>query len=151
MLTKKKLLAFLNWLWFPEQGNPRLLLPEFWQPRKSRRLRRSRSTRGLMTKSPSTVWKAVNLINGIVISFEISQSLITNHRRTKRAKACKDERQSGFQMTVEKSITKSLLWPITTAANSAMNQSEWPAITCNLLKAREKVKRTRCDWFWFRF
>ena len=31
-----------------------------------------------------------------------------------------------------------LLRPITTEANSAMNQSEFPAITCNHLKAREK-------------
>ena len=39
-------------------------------------------------------------------------------------------------MTVEK--PKLLLRPITRGANSAMNQSEFLAITCNLLKAREK-------------
>lgn len=105
MLTYKKLLAFLNWLWFPEQGNPWLLLPElkqFWQPRESRCLQRSRSPKGVIKISPLTVWQAVNFINSIVISFEISQSLITNQRRTKGAKAGKSERQSGFQMTVEK-------------------------------------------------
>ena len=31
-----------------------------------------------------------------------------------------------------------------------MNQSESPAITCNLLKAREKSS-VQCDWFWFCF
>ena len=35
---------------------------------------------------------------------------------------------------------KLLLRPITTGANSAMNQSEFLAITCNLLKAREKSR-----------
>ena len=42
-------------------------------------------------------------------------------------------------MTVEKPKPKLLLRPITKAANSAMNQSELLAITCNLLKAREKL------------
>ena len=42
----------------------------------------------------------------------------------------------GFQMTVEK--PKQLLRPFTTGANSAMNQSEFLAVTCNSLKAREK-------------
>ena len=41
-------------------------------------------------------------------------------------------------MTVEKPNPKLLLRPITTGANSAMNQSEFLAITCNLLKAQEK-------------
>ena len=39
-------------------------------------------------------------------------------------------------MTVEK--PKQLLRPITTGADSAMNQSQFPAITCNSLRAREK-------------
>ena len=34
----------------------------------------------------------------------------------------------------------SLFWPIATGANSYMNQSEFPAITGNLLKAREKSR-----------
>ena len=42
-------------------------------------------------------------------------------------------------MTAEKPKPKLLLRPITKAANSAMNQSELLAITCNLLKAREKL------------
>ena len=42
-------------------------------------------------------------------------------------------------MTVEKPKPKQLLRPITTGANSAVNQSQlFLAITCNLLKAREK-------------
>ena len=41
-------------------------------------------------------------------------------------------------MTVEK--PKQLLRPITTGANSAMNQSQFPAITCNSLKEREKSR-----------
>ena len=41
-------------------------------------------------------------------------------------------------MTVEKPKPKQLLRPITTGADSAMNQSEFLAITCNSLKAREK-------------
>ena len=43
-------------------------------------------------------------------------------------------------MTVEKSKPKQLLRPITTGANSAMNQSQFLAITCNLLEAREKSR-----------
>ena len=31
-------------------------------------------------------------------------------------------------------------WPITTGANRAMNQSEFLAITCNFLNAREKLR-----------
>ena len=43
-------------------------------------------------------------------------------------------------MTVEKPIPKQLLRPITTGANSAMNQSQFLAITCNSLEAREKSR-----------
>ena len=43
-------------------------------------------------------------------------------------------------MTVAKSKAKQLLRPITTGANSAMNQSQFLAITCNSLKAREKSR-----------
>ena len=41
-------------------------------------------------------------------------------------------------MTVEKPKPKQLLRPITTGADSAMNQSQFLAITCNSLEAREK-------------
>ena len=41
-------------------------------------------------------------------------------------------------MTVEKPKPKQLLQPITTGADSAMNQSQFLAITSNSLKAREK-------------
>ena len=41
-------------------------------------------------------------------------------------------------MTVEK--TNLSLRPITTGANSAMDQSQFLAITCNLPKAREKAR-----------
>ena len=43
-------------------------------------------------------------------------------------------------MTVEKPKPKKLLRPITTGAYSAMNQSQFPAITCNSLKTREKSR-----------
>ena len=43
-------------------------------------------------------------------------------------------------MTVEKTKPKLLLRPITTGANSAMNQSEFLAFNCNLLKALEKSR-----------
>ena len=43
-------------------------------------------------------------------------------------------------MTVEKPKPKELLRPITTGANSAMNQSQFLAITCNSLEAREKSR-----------
>ena len=46
-------------------------------------------------------------------------------------------------MTVEKPKTKRLLGPITIGANSAMNQSQFLAIICNLLKAQEK-SRVHC-------
>ena len=41
-------------------------------------------------------------------------------------------------MTVEKPKPKQLLLPITTGTNSAMNQSQFLAITCKSLEAREK-------------
>ena len=47
---------------------------------------------------------------------------------------------SGFQMTVEKPKPKQLLPPIRTGADSAMNQSQFLAITCNSLKAQEKSR-----------
>ena len=43
-------------------------------------------------------------------------------------------------MAVEKLTIKELLRLITTGANSAMNQSEFVAITCDLFKAREKPR-----------
>ena len=43
-------------------------------------------------------------------------------------------------MTVEKPKPKLLLRPITTGADSAMNQSQFLAIKCNSLKAREKSR-----------
>ena len=56
---------------------------------------------------------------------------------------------SGFQMTVEKPKPKQLLRPITTGTNSAMNQSQFLAITCNSPEAREKSHvRT---WYGFGF
>ena len=51
-------------------------------------------------------------------------------------------------MTVEKPKPKLLLRPISKAASTAMNQSELLAITCNLLKAREKLlaHKQNLDW-----
>ena len=43
-------------------------------------------------------------------------------------------------MTLEKPKPKQLLRPITTGADSAMNQSQILAIACNSLKAREKLR-----------
>ena len=43
-------------------------------------------------------------------------------------------------MTVEKPNPKQLLRPITTGANSTMNQSQFLVIISNLLKAREKSR-----------
>ena len=43
-------------------------------------------------------------------------------------------------MTVEKPKPKQLLRPITTGTNSAMNQSQFLAITCSSLVAREKSR-----------
>ena len=47
---------------------------------------------------------------------------------------------SGFQMTVEKPKPKQLLRPITTGEDSAMNQSQLLAITCNSLEAPEESR-----------
>ena len=58
-------------------------------------------------------------------------------------------------MTVGKPKPKQLLQPITTGAGSAMNQSQFLAITCNSLEAREK-SRVRgaigfaCDSHWLK-
>ena len=54
-------------------------------------------------------------------------------------------------MTVEKPKPKLLLRPITTGANSAMNQSRFLAITCNSLKAREKSRVHSAIGFGFGF
>ena len=43
-------------------------------------------------------------------------------------------------MTVEKPKPKQLLRPITTAADSAMNQSQFLAISCNSLETRKKSR-----------
>ena len=43
-------------------------------------------------------------------------------------------------MTVEKPKPKQLLRPITTGTNSAMNQSQFLAITCNSLEGQEKSR-----------
>ena len=43
-------------------------------------------------------------------------------------------------MTVEKPKPKQLLTPITTGAGSAMNQSQFLAITSNSLEEREKLR-----------
>ena len=43
-------------------------------------------------------------------------------------------------MTIEKPKPKQLLGPITTGAGSAMNQSQFLAITCNSLEARKKSR-----------
>ena len=43
-------------------------------------------------------------------------------------------------MTVEKPKPNQLLRAITTGTNSAMNQSQFLAITCNSLEAREKSR-----------
>ena len=52
-------------------------------------------------------------------------------------------------MTVEKPKPKQLLRPITTGAGSAMNQSQFLAIICNLLKAREKSRLHGAIFFGF--
>ena len=54
-------------------------------------------------------------------------------------------------MTVGKQTPKLLLRPITTGATSAMNQSEYLALTYNLLKAREKSRVERAIGFGFGF
>ena len=43
-------------------------------------------------------------------------------------------------MTVAKPKPKQLLRPIISGANGAMDQSQFPAITCNSLEAREKSR-----------
>ena len=43
-------------------------------------------------------------------------------------------------MTVEKPKPKELLRPITTGTNSSISQSQFLAITCNSLEAREKSR-----------
>ena len=43
-------------------------------------------------------------------------------------------------MTVEKRKPKQLFRPFTTGTNSTMNQSQFLAIICNSLKAREKSR-----------
>ena len=52
-------------------------------------------------------------------------------------------------MTVEKPKPKQLLRPITTGADSAMNQSQFIAITCTSLKAREKSRVHGANAFGF--
>ena len=52
-------------------------------------------------------------------------------------------------MAVEKPTPKLLIGPITAGANSAMSQSELLAITCNLLKAREKSRVQSATGFGF--
>ena len=52
-------------------------------------------------------------------------------------------------MTVEKPKPKQLLRPITTGTNSAMNQSQFLAITCNSLEAREKSRLHGATGFGF--
>ena len=54
-------------------------------------------------------------------------------------------------MTVEKPKPQQLLRPITTGANSSMNQSEFLAITCNSLVAREKSRVQGTIGFGFAF
>ena len=51
-------------------------------------------------------------------------------------------------MTVEKPNPRQLLRPITTGADSATNQAQFLAITCNLLKAREKSRVHGAIGFW---
>ena len=52
-------------------------------------------------------------------------------------------------MTVEKPKPKQLLRPITTGADSAMNQSQFLAITCNSLEARENSRVSGAIGFGF--
>ena len=54
-------------------------------------------------------------------------------------------------MTVEKPKPKQLLRPITTGADSAMNQSQFLAIICNSLKAWEKSRVHGAIGFGFGF
>ena len=52
-------------------------------------------------------------------------------------------------MTVEKPKPKQLLRPIPTGTNSSMSQSQFLAITCNSLEAREKSRVHRAIGFGF--
>ena len=54
-------------------------------------------------------------------------------------------------MYVEKLKPKQLLRPIIAGANSAMNQSQFQAITCNSLEAREKSRVQGAIGFGFGF
>ena len=54
-------------------------------------------------------------------------------------------------MTVEKPRLKQLLRPITTGTISSMNQSQFLAITCNSLEAREKSRVHGAIGFGFGF
>ena len=54
-------------------------------------------------------------------------------------------------MTVEKPKPKQLLRPITTGADSAMNQSQFIAILCNSLEAQEKSRVRGAIGFGFGF
>ena len=54
-------------------------------------------------------------------------------------------------MTVEKPKPKQLLQPNTTEADSAINQSQFLAITCNSLEAREKSRVHDAIGFGFGF
>mgnify|MGYP006964518057 CR=1 FL=1 len=55
-------------------------------------------------------------------------------------------------MTIEKPKPKQFLLSIITEANTAMNQSVFLPITCNLLKAREKSRvQDAIDFAWFYF
>ena len=54
-------------------------------------------------------------------------------------------------MTIEKPKPKQLIRPITTGADSAMNQSQFLAIICNSLEAREKSRVRGAIGFGFGF
>ena len=54
-------------------------------------------------------------------------------------------------MTVVKPKPKQLLRPIATATNSTMNQSQFLAISCNSLEAREKSRVQGAIGFGFGF
>ena len=54
-------------------------------------------------------------------------------------------------MTVEKPKPKQLLRPITRGTNSAMNQSQFLAMTCNPLEAQEKSRVHGAIGFGFGF
>ena len=54
-------------------------------------------------------------------------------------------------MTVEKPKPKQLFRPITTGTNSTMSQSQFLAIICNSLKAREKSRVRGAIGFGFYF